>query len=135
MTTAPAWPKKTREIRNFLMDFDALERLRLPRRRHRHRHLVQVRHDLDAADRQPAVFQGNEKVFGQAISPGSISSCGPTTPAGPQQTHRRFMKTHLPLDALVFSPCAKYLYIAATYATWCGASTTIFPASRPMRMN
>lgn len=28
------------------------------------------------------------------------------------QTHRRFMKTHLPVDALVFSPKARYLYIA-----------------------
>ena len=27
------------------------------------------------------------------------------------QQHRRFVKTHLPLDALVFSPSAKYLYI------------------------
>lgn len=27
------------------------------------------------------------------------------------QTHRRFVKTHLPVDALVFSPQAKYLYI------------------------
>jgi len=27
------------------------------------------------------------------------------------QTHRRFMKTHLPTDALVISPMAKYLYI------------------------
>ncbi len=27
------------------------------------------------------------------------------------QTHRRFLKTHLPVDALVFSPLAKYLYI------------------------
>ncbi len=27
------------------------------------------------------------------------------------QTHRRFMKTHLPVDALRFSPKAKYLYI------------------------
>lgn len=26
-------------------------------------------------------------------------------------THRRFLKTHLPLDALVFSPQAKYIYI------------------------
>lgn len=28
-----------------------------------------------------------------------------------KQTHRRFMKTHLPVDALVFSPKAKYIYI------------------------
>ncbi|MFZ3033741.1 MAG: sulfotransferase domain-containing protein [Parvibaculum sp.] len=27
------------------------------------------------------------------------------------QTHRRFIKTHLPVDALVFSPDVKYLYI------------------------
>lgn len=27
------------------------------------------------------------------------------------QTHRRFMKSHLPVDALVFSPKAKYIYI------------------------
>lgn len=27
------------------------------------------------------------------------------------QTHRRFLKTHLPVDALVSSPKAKYLYI------------------------
>lgn len=28
-----------------------------------------------------------------------------------RQTHRRFLKTHLPVDALVFSPRAKYIYI------------------------
>ena len=28
------------------------------------------------------------------------------------QTHRRFMKTHLPVDALVFSPEARYIYVA-----------------------
>ena len=27
------------------------------------------------------------------------------------QTHRRFVKTHLPVDALVYSPKAKYIYI------------------------
>ena len=29
-----------------------------------------------------------------------------------EQTHRRFIKTHLPVDSLNFSPKAKYLYIA-----------------------
>jgi aryl sulfotransferase len=28
------------------------------------------------------------------------------------QTHRRFIKTHLPVDALVYSPQAKYIYLA-----------------------
>jgi aryl sulfotransferase len=27
------------------------------------------------------------------------------------QTHRRYLKTHLPIDALVYSPKAKYLYV------------------------
>lgn len=27
------------------------------------------------------------------------------------QTHRRYLKTHLPIDALVFSPIAKYIYV------------------------
>ena len=28
------------------------------------------------------------------------------------QTHRRYIKTHLPLNNLVFSPKAKYIYLA-----------------------
>ena len=28
------------------------------------------------------------------------------------QTHRRFLKTHLPLDALVYNPEARYIYVA-----------------------
>ncbi len=32
-------------------------------------------------------------------------------PAVEEQTHRRFVKTHLPVDALVFSEKAKYIYI------------------------
>lgn len=32
-------------------------------------------------------------------------------PAIEAQTHRRFLKTHLPVDALNFSPKAKYIYI------------------------
>lgn len=28
------------------------------------------------------------------------------------QTHRRFLKTHLPVDALVFSPGARYIFVA-----------------------
>ena len=33
-------------------------------------------------------------------------------PAMEAQTHRRFLKTHLPVEALVYSPKAKYVYIA-----------------------
>jgi aryl sulfotransferase len=33
-------------------------------------------------------------------------------PAVEAQTQRRFLKTHLPVDALVYSPKAKYIYVA-----------------------
>ena len=35
----------------------------------------------------------------------------PALAALDSQAHRRFVKTHLPVDALVFSPKAKYIYI------------------------
>ena len=31
------------------------------------------------------------------------------------QTHRRFIKTHLPVEALVFSPKVKYLFVTMYY--------------------
>jgi aryl sulfotransferase len=50
------------------------------------------------------------------------------------QTHRRFIKTHLPVDALRFSPEAKSI-LAAMVVTWFGACITITPAliSRGMK--
>ncbi len=41
------------------------------------------------------------------------------------QTHRRFMKTHLPVDALVFSPRPSTSTSGATGGTSSGACTTI----------
>jgi aryl sulfotransferase len=43
------------------------------------------------------------------------------------QAHRRFIKTHLPVDALVYSPRAKYLYVGRDGATSSGACTTTTP--------
>jgi aryl sulfotransferase len=52
------------------------------------------------------------------------------------QTHRRFMKTHLPLDALVYSPKAKYIYIGrdgrdvmwSMHNHWINGNATIYAA-------
>ena len=41
-----------------------------------------------------------------------IEPLGQTIAALEAQQHRRFIKTHLPVDALVFSPKAKYIYVA-----------------------
>lgn len=60
------------------------------------------------------VFAGAEDVPVHDISPWMDLRVPPTAQKHAMlaaQTHRRFIKTHLPVDALVFSPRAKYLYI------------------------
>ena len=60
------------------------------------------------------VFDGAEGVNVAALSPWlDLRIMPPEAIAAVEaQTHRRFIKTHLPVDALVFSPKAKYLYVA-----------------------
>lgn len=60
------------------------------------------------------IFGGRPDVEIAAISPWLDLRFPPTEvklAALEAQEHRRFLKTHLPLDALVFSPTAKYLYV------------------------
>ncbi|MBO0906200.1 sulfotransferase domain-containing protein [Jiella sonneratiae] len=60
------------------------------------------------------IFQGADDVDVSELSPW-VDLRVPPKPvklaAIEAQTHRRFLKTHLPVDALVFSPRAKYVYI------------------------
>lgn len=60
------------------------------------------------------VFDGAEDVPIHEISPWLDLRVMPpdTRDRLAAQTHRRIIKTHLPLDALTFSPRAKYIYIA-----------------------
>lgn len=60
------------------------------------------------------VFQGAENVAVHEISPWLDLRAPPKEQKLAMveaQTHRRIIKTHLPLDALTFSPRAKYIYI------------------------
>jgi aryl sulfotransferase len=60
------------------------------------------------------VFNGAEDVNVAELSPWLDLRVPPKAEKLPMveaQTHRRFLKTHLPVDALVFSPRAKYIYI------------------------
>lgn len=60
------------------------------------------------------LFNGEEGLEVAEMSPWMDLRVPPKSiklPAVAAQTHRRFVKTHLPVDALVFSPEAKYLYI------------------------
>lgn len=61
------------------------------------------------------VFDGQADISTADISPWVDLRVPPLEVKMPMieaQTHRRFLKTHLPVDALVFSPKAKYIYVA-----------------------
>jgi aryl sulfotransferase len=60
------------------------------------------------------LFNGQEGLPVAEMSPWLDLRVPPKSEKLPEverQTHRRFIKTHLPVDALVFSPKAKYIYI------------------------
>lgn len=61
------------------------------------------------------LFDGNSDLEVAEMSPWLDLRVPPKAvklPVVEAQTHRRFIKTHLPVDSLRFSPKAKYLYIA-----------------------
>lgn len=61
------------------------------------------------------IFEGAEGISVTELAPWLDMSIAPKEEIFEKleaQTHRRFIKTHLPVDSLVFSPKAKYLYIA-----------------------
>jgi len=60
------------------------------------------------------LFNGDTEIDTQAMSPWIDFRVPPKEvklPAVEAQTHRRFVKTHLPVEALVYSPKARYIYI------------------------
>ncbi len=60
------------------------------------------------------LFAGNAEISTHEMSPWVDFRLPPKEvklPALEGQTHRRFVKTHLPVEALVYSPKAKYIYI------------------------
>ena len=69
------------------------------------------------------VFNGAAEAYGPDASPWIDFRLSPDElQRAAAQTHRRFLKTHLPIDAIVYSPRAKYIYIARdgrdTYWSW-----------------
>jgi aryl sulfotransferase len=60
------------------------------------------------------VFGGDSEVYGQLLSPWLDFRLIPAevvVAMANEQSHRRFLKSHLPADALVMSAKAKYIYI------------------------
>lgn len=109
-----AWPVKTRELHNHHMDSTIWDRF-------------QFRDDdVIVATYAKSGTTWTQQIVGQLVFGGApdveINALSPwldlrvmppdTLEQLEAQTHRRIVKTHLPLDALTFSPKAKYLYIA-----------------------
>jgi aryl sulfotransferase len=110
---AAAWPAKTREIRNAICDSTRWK-------------WVKFRNDdIVVATYAKTGTTWTQQIVAQLIFKGQDGVQVETSPwvdfrpiplelvleMIESQEHRRFLKTHLPLDALVFSPQAKYLYI------------------------
>lgn len=60
------------------------------------------------------VFQGDPNVYGQALSPWPefrLMSKEEAFAMAEAQTHRRFIKTHSPLNCVPFKPEVKYLFV------------------------
>lgn len=58
------------------------------------------------------ILDAHPEVYGPDISPWIDSRFTPdAVVVAETQTHRRFLKSHLPIDATVYSPRAKYIYV------------------------
>ncbi|HUO67062.1 MAG TPA: sulfotransferase domain-containing protein [Gammaproteobacteria bacterium] len=107
------WPTKTREIKNVFLDST------------RWNGFVFRGDDIVIATYGKAGTTWMQQIVAQLIFAGRDVPVGELSPwlefpmfpkemvlgSLAAQTHRRFIKTHLPIDALVFSPRAKYIYV------------------------
>lgn len=115
MTTVPPWPQKTRELHNHHFDSTAWNDFRFRD------------DDVVIASYAKSGTTWTQQIVGQLLFAGDpdveVAELSPwldlrvppkqvKLPLVEAQPHRRFLKTHLPVDALRFSPRAKYLYVA-----------------------
>ncbi len=113
MENIQSWPKKSRDIHNHHMNSTAWDNFKF-----RDDDIIIATYAKSGTTWMQQivaqlVFNGAEDVDTSHLSPWiDLRIMPPEALAGVEaQTHRRFVKTHLPVDALVFSPKAKYLYI------------------------
>ncbi len=114
VTTDIAWPQKTRELHNQHIDSTIWNGFNF-----RDDDIIISTYAKSGTTWMQQIiaqmlFDGNTEMEVHAMSPWMDFRIPPKEvklPIVEAQTHRRFLKTHLPVDALVYSPKAKYLYI------------------------
>ncbi|HBU29682.1 MAG TPA: sulfotransferase [Thiobacillus sp.] len=115
MNMTEAWPRKTRELHNHHFDSSIWNEFAF-----RDDDIVIATYAKSGTTWTQQIvaqmlFGGDPALPVAELSPWLDLRVPPKAvklPAVEAQTHRRILKTHLPVDALVFSPRAKYLYIA-----------------------
>lgn len=108
------WPAKTRELHNHHFDFAIWNDFRF-----RDDDIIIATYAKSGATWMQQIiaqllFNGDPNLAVAEISPWLDLRVPPKEvklPYAEAQNHRRFLKTHLPVDALVFSPRARYLSI------------------------
>jgi aryl sulfotransferase len=114
VTMNPAWPKKTREMHNHHIDSTVWNDFKF-----RDDDIIISTYNKSGTTWMQQIvsqllFNGETDIDTQAMSLWIERRIPPKDvklAAAEAQTHRRFLKTHLPVDTLVFSPKAKYIYI------------------------
>jgi aryl sulfotransferase len=114
MLQRTSWPQKTRELHNHHMDSTVWNAFRF-----RSDDIIIGTYAKSGTTWtqqivSQLIFGGAEGIDVPGLSPWIDMRIMPRIEmlaALEAQTHRRFVKTHLPVDALVFSPHAKYVYI------------------------
>ncbi|MCZ6678257.1 MAG: sulfotransferase domain-containing protein [Candidatus Poribacteria bacterium] len=115
MTEQIVWPQKTRELHNHHFDSTIWNDFKF-----RDDDIIISTYAKSGTTwmqqiLSQLIFNGEEGLKVAEMSPWIDLRIPPKAvklPAVEAQEHRRFVKTHLPVDALVFSPQAKYIYIA-----------------------
>ncbi len=110
----PDWPKKTREYQNHHFDSTMWNDFKF-----RDGDIIISTYAKSGTTWMQQIvsqllFEGQEGLPTADMSPWLDMRVPPKEvklPVVEAQTHRRFLKTHLPVDAIVFSPKAKYIYI------------------------